>query len=554
MKNCAFGFYIFSLLFFGVGHLNSLYPENSTIAPAEDFSQISFRQLIFVSQDQNTCLEPFVEGKVVIDSALLVPDFSDFIARVKPYLDSPLTIEGLNELLRTVESYYFQKGYPVVIAKALPGQDVTEGSVKITVLLGRLNHVEGIGARYFSNRRIAANIRTQPGDVICSDSLDEDLYRINNNPFRCSKLIYQKGEKLGETDLIVDTKDQLPFRPYVGYQNTGNKLAGRSRYLTGFNWGNVWGLEHQLNYQFTRAKIAKHFWSHSGGYNAPLPWRHLLKFFGYYSKTHPHMTRPLNLTGKGWQTSGRYEIPFAKWKIHHNFILGYDFKRTNNFLSFVKNTVYDTYIDVSQFMIGYCGKTESPTLTTDFGAEIFCSPGGMTRYNKDRYFEQERPDVKSRYTYGRLHFDIRQHLPMDFSWYLTGRCQFTRKKLLPSEEFSVGGYLSVRGYLENQFIGDNGILLRNEIRTPSIPLKKHFGLLYGDLQFLAFLDYGKVYDADSNILNRDGTALASIGPGFRYCLGSYVNVWFDYGIQLKKALTKDNKDRSRIHLGATLSY
>ena len=61
---------------------------------------------------------------------------------------------------------------------------------------------------------------------------------LNNNPFRQVDVVFKPGEKLGATDVELDVNDRLPFRPYVGYEDSGTRFTGPDRFITGF--GDPW--------------------------------------------------------------------------------------------------------------------------------------------------------------------------------------------------------------------------------------------------------------------------------------------------------------------------
>jgi hemolysin activation/secretion protein len=63
--------------------------------------------------------------------------------------------------------------------------------------------------------------------------------------------------------------------------------------------------------------------------------------------------------------------------------------------------------------------------------------------------------------------------------------QLANDALVPFEQYSVGGQLSVRGYRQDNLIGDNGFFSSVEIRTPilRIPAWKT------TLQITPFKDY-----------------------------------------------------------------
>lgn len=486
---------------------------------------------------------------------LFVPDRARFIKEMEGYLGSGVSLTTLEEIRQSILKYYSDKAYPIV-GVTVPKQDVSSGCLSILVIVGRLGELQAEKAKYFSNEKIAAMIRTKPGEYINASRMREDLDWINLNPFRTTDIIYEPGENLGETDVTLLTKDRLPWELYAGYQNTGNIIAGRSRYYSGITWGNAWGIGHELNYQLIMSDPFGDWHAHLGNYLIPLPMRNVLQFFGAYVKTKPLEGSDADSNGNSWQIAARYNIPFVfLGYVKNTLVFSYEFKRTNNFLSFATDQIFNNSIDISQFALGYDVNMNYRLGMTELGVSLYFSPGKMTAFNKDSNFSQERSGADSRYIYGKLRVDQMLTLPWKFSWVLNALFQQATGKLLPSEEISLGGYATVRGYDENEVIGDNGILIKNELRSPPIALPK-FKIISQNMQFLVFLDFGYTYDADESILNKQRETLGSIGPGIRYTFGRCVNVRFDYGWQLDSIMRKvdDSHKHSRGHFAAHCAF
>ena len=80
------------------------------------------------------------------------------------------------------------------------------------------------------------------------------------------------------------------------------------------------------------------------------------------------------------------------------------------------------------------------------------------------------------------------------------------------EKFGVGGALTVRGYRENQFVRDNGMVASMELRFP-LDLIGH-SPKWGALQFATFFDWGRSWNrGDSRI---GAATISSAGVGFRW--------------------------------------
>ena len=254
--------------------------------------------------------------------------------------------------------------------------------------------------------------------------------------------------------------------------------------------------------------------SHSATYTGPLPWRHVLKLFGYYIGSRPDALAHLSTKGKSWQTSMRYSIPFMMSNgFRHTITFGFDFKRANNFADYDVQNLRRVHVDVDQFSLEYQGMFEDSYGLTSGGFNFFLSPGHMSAFNDTFHYNEERTGAHCSYVYATLDLDRVTRFAKGFAWVLSANAQISGTKLIPSEQLSVGGYYSVRGYKENYIIGDFGWVIRNEIITPdfSILNKKS---IKDRCQFLAFIDYGKADQIDENLPpDRIRSYMASVGPG-----------------------------------------
>jgi hemolysin activation/secretion protein len=370
-------------------------------------------------------------------------------------------------------------------------------------------------------------------------------------------LMLAKGKKYGKTDLIVNVKDRLPFRPFIGYENSGYKVAtSQNRYYVGFNWGNVFNLAQQLNFQMMTTDRWNEWRGFTASYIIPFKWRTSLKLIGNYVRSNSDkLQKSTHVKGHSYQTGFRYECPLVKWGARHMFVIGYDYKYANNFESFLQEPVYNKNVAVSQFCLGYDLKESDRYGNINANIYLYLSPGKMMTYNNDYYFNIQRAGARADYVYVNLTFERITTLGHGFSWVLNSFGQATGNKLLPSEEITIGGFDTVRGYSQNKFIGDMGFVIRNEIRSPYLSLKKTNGRdKTGLTQFLIFCDYGKAYHFNPNLLNRKSSSLLSVGPGIRETISDHFNLRVDYGFRLKKALQTSRSRMGRWHVGASLAY
>jgi hemolysin activation/secretion protein len=512
---------------------------------------------------------PGAQGVQVVGPEFLKrPDFERLLT---PYLGQPMSLSKIKKLQRDVILFCRQMDHPVIDA-FYPEQDSTEGVIQMAVLEGKVGRitVQNEGDKWFQDSVFTEAVRLHPGGYILESQLLEDINWLNRNSyFRDVEVAFSQGE-LGEVDLQLRVKDRPPVRPYVGYENTGNEILGEDRLLVGVNLGDVLGLDHQLNYQFTADVEIDTFKAHSLSYIAPLPWRHTLTVFGSYVDIDTTLGAigfpDFRQEGKSYQASMRYAIPLPRFaKVDHEISAGFDYKRTDNNLEFGVVSLFNTPTEIGQFAVGYRGWRPDPFGSTALGIQGFYSPGDLFTHNDDTDFALTRRGTDANYVYFRVLAERATKLPLGrnwrqsrldevFAWHIAGTYQWADSQLLPSEQLGIGGYATVRGYDERSVNGDDGWVINNELRTPAFRIGNLTGKhgSYDTLQFLLFSDYGAARSPEADF------DLVSVGAGLRFNVSTHFQFRFDYGWQLtdkglSSASTGQAKD-SRAHLAALLSF
>ncbi|HRQ87364.1 MAG TPA: ShlB/FhaC/HecB family hemolysin secretion/activation protein, partial [Bacteroidia bacterium] len=417
--------------------------------------------------------------------------------------------------------------------------------------------------RWFKPEFLANQVRLKPGGPIYSTLLRNDLDWLNKNPFRTVDLVYTPGENVAESDIVLQVQDRRPIRVYGGYEDSGNELTGNNRWMMGVNYGNLWGLDHQINYQWTANNRTDLLSAHSMSYIAPLPWRHTLTVFGAYVESSSDLPAPLDLDGHTGQLGMRYNIPlpappsWRKSSYRHELDLGYDYKNSTSNLEFFQIPVLGQNTDIHQFIFAYKGSMRDESGATSFGASFVFNPGDIGGANNtDAAYSWSRFGAQSSYTYGRLHAERLQRLPYDLSAMLRVTGQMSSENLLPSEQLGFGGYSSVRGYEENEANLDEGLMLTAELRSPSFRILPHLKVddVRDEAQLLLFWDYA----TGSNVYLLPGESrhvtMSSIGPGLRWTVNDNFSMRLDYGFQLRESGQNLGLGDSRVHIGATFSY
>lgn len=498
-----------------------------------------------------------VEGLRVI--GIEIPGGEDRLARrLNPlYLDKPLSGSDVESIQDAIRDYFLTYHRPFVIVQ-VPTQEISSGVLQVVVFESQLGKVEVQGNDWSSTKRLEGYLHLNPGDMINQEQLLYDLDFINRNPFRRADIVYAPGEQEGTTDVILHVDDRRPYRFYAGAENTGIPTTGRQRWFAGFNWGNVFGLNDIFAYQYTAAYDINQFQSHSAQYIALLPWRHEFDVFGGVSWVNPDLGGPsMKSHGFSAQASGRYTFPLLlSINLRQELTIGFDFKRMNNTVEFTDDfPTFGKNVNLTQFVFEYAGIYEKHSLRLDFEGAIYYSPGRWISDQTNSDYDSLRPDAKNHWVYAQAAFSYLQRIPKSFSYYFLFEGQISSQNLLPSEQFGLGGYDTVRGYDQREVSTENGFLIRQELRSPALPVWSNLkSFKRADaIQFLVFLDYGygrykKRIPGIPKVQN-----LVGIGPGIRYTLEPYLTARIDWGIKLhKKAMYGGGS--SMVHFSVTGSF
>ncbi|MGE0198320.1 MAG: ShlB/FhaC/HecB family hemolysin secretion/activation protein [Simkaniaceae bacterium] len=473
------------------------------------------------------------------------------------YLNRTVTNKTLVEIQDTIRDQYLSHNRPFVIVQ-VPSQDVTSGILQIIVMESQLGKVEVQGNTWFSTKRLAGYLDVDPGQFINQQSVLNDLDFINRNPFRRVDVIYAPGEKPGTTDVILHVEDRMPYRLYAGAENTGVPTTNRQRYFAGFNWGNAFGLDHIFAYQFTASYNIDRFQSHTAQYIAPLPWRHVLDVYGGVSWVEPKLDFPsMRSQGFSSQVSARYIIPFMLGiYLRQELVIGFDWKRTNNTIEFTDEfPSFGKNVNLTQFVLEYGNAYERNHYRIDFTGTLYYSPGKWISDQEDSNFSSLRPGAKNHWVYFLGSLSYLQRLPKSFSFYFLSQGQLSSQNLLPSEQFGLGGYDTVRGYDQREVSAENGILLSGELRSPALPVLHYFKAIkkVDAIQFLVFLDYGWARYKKTIPFESKSQYLLGVGPGLRYTLEPYLTARLDWGIKLHKQARYGGGD-TMVHFSVTGSF
>lgn len=473
-----------------------------------------------------------------------------FLTKMQSHLGRKLTLAGIDQITKEVVQFCSEEHRPLVNV-VVPEQNVDSGTVQILVTEFHVGEVRTKGNRWFSDRSIASDIHLKHGDSIDTQSLLGEMDAANTNPFRRVSLVYEPSKQAGYTDLVLQTQDQLPFRFYSGFDNSGTPATGHDRWNFGALWGNVAGTGSQVSYQFSSSSdLFTHpshpagepggwsFEGHSLSWTTPFHWGDSLIISGDYERSVPNVGLGLGLLGVSGQASVRYlhNLPRTE-RFTQSLQAGYDFKSTNNNLDFGGISVSANQVEVDQFPLTYTAGLSDSWGATSVTTSLVYSPSGLTGNNNSLAFQPGmnqpgREFASARYMYFRTDANRLTRLPSGASYSLRVTAQASNSNLLYTEQVAGGGQDILRGYSPFSVLGDEGVLMSNELRSAVLRKRGELSEI-GQIQLLTFWDYAALHSHQAATGYQNAIDATSAGVGIRYNLRKNVTAKMDYGWALR---------------------
>ena len=297
------------------------------------------------------------------------------------------------------------------------------------------------------------------------------------------------------------------------------------------SYDNLWQLEHSIGFSFQLSpEDTNQVKVFTGYYLARIPdvsWLSLM-LQGTVQDSNVNTLGGIGVAGNGDVVGGRaiFSLPAQK-DFYHSLSLGLDYKHfTQDVLIAGNGTVTPvTYFPLSA---AYSGTWIGKGYETDLNASVNLALRGTGSDEAD--FELNRHGAMGDFIYFRGDLSHTRDLPEGFQVFVKAQGQASDQPLVNSEQFSGGGLGTVRGYLESEELGDNGIFGSAEMRTPS--LGEFLGKAVDEWRFYLFGEGGELTIDDPLPEQQSQFKLASVGAGTRIKLVDHLNGSLDLGLPL----------------------
>ena len=472
----------------------------------------------------------YIQEYRVLGGGHLLPKV-DVEAAVYPYLGPYRTADDVEQARGALEKAYRDKGYQTVSVE-IPPQQGNGGVVLLQVMRGEVGRLRVYGSRYFSLDQIKREAPSlQEGQSPNFSQVTHDLLVLNGLPDRRVTPTLSEGKTPGTVDVALNVSDTPPLHGTLEINNRYSADTTPLRINGSVTYDNLWQLEHTISFSFQVApenpQDVKVF---SGYYEARIPDVSWVSFMlqGTDQDSNVNTLGGIGVAGKGQVLGGRAIISLPQQTdFYHSVSLGLDYK---HFTQDVNIAGSDSTTPITYFPLSaaYSGTWTGKDFETDLNGSVNLSVRGTGSDEAD--YEMNRHGASGDFMYFRGDLSHTRDLPGGFQLFVKGQGQAADQPLINGEQFSGGGLGTVRGYLESEELGDNGIFGSAEMRSPS--LGDLLGKSVDEWRFYLFGEGGLLTINDPLLEQQDKFKLASVGAGTRFKFVSHLNGSLDVGLPL----------------------
>ncbi|MGB5714028.1 MAG: ShlB/FhaC/HecB family hemolysin secretion/activation protein [Waterburya sp.] len=410
----------------------------------------------------------------------------------------------------------------------IPIQKIEDGIITVQIVEGAIEDITITGTKYLPPNYIKSRLelvtQKQPFNL---NELLEALRLLQLDPLIGSvSAELSAGVSPEKSLLTVKVTEAESFDFILTTDNNRSPAVGSWRRGLSFNEGNLLGFGDSFGFSWLNTDGSDSF---DFSYGIPVNARNgEILLTGGFRNTEI-IEEPfdrLDITGDSWYSELTFRQPVAQ-SAQEEFVLGFTLSRQES----------TTKLQGDKFPLSLGADDDGKT---KISAIRFAQE--WTKRNPKSVFA-----ARSQFSLGLGIFDatVNDNLPDSkfFAWrgqgqyvrsltrdtllVLRSEFQLATDELLPLEQFSLGGFNTVRGYRQDFLLTDNAMLVSAEARLPILRAPEVGGVL----QVIPFIDFGVGWN-NGDLPNPNPNVLGGVGVGLQWQMQDRLNARFDWGIPL----------------------
>ncbi|HVQ67638.1 MAG TPA: ShlB/FhaC/HecB family hemolysin secretion/activation protein [Bradyrhizobium sp.] len=464
---------------------------------------------------------------------------------IYPFLGPNKTADDVEKARAALEKAYHDKGYQTV-SVSVPQQNALGKMIVLKVTELKVGRLRVKNSRYFRLDNITSKAGSlKEGTVPNFGEVTKDIVALNQWPDRRVTPALRAGVTPGTVDVDLNVEDKAPIHANVELNNRQSPNTTALRLSSTVHYDNLWQLGHSLSFTYQvapqRPNDATVF---SGSYLARVQnvdWLNVL-FYAVKSSSDVATIGGTNVVGPGQIFGSRAVITLpTRENLFHTLSAGVDYKHFDQTVK-LGGDGFSSPVTYYPVVANYSATFSAEKSTTQFNAGITYN---LRPLSDDVFtFDNKRLYASPSFTHFNADVSHTHELPEGFQLYGKVQGQVADGPLVSSEQFSVGGLDTVRGYLESETLGDNGVVGNLELRSPNIgellqkQMKDETGqgparfTIFNEWRFFGFTDAGTATVLRPQVEQQSTFNLWSYGVGARFKMFDYLNGTLVYSVPM----------------------
>lgn len=452
---------------------------------------------------------------------------------VYPFLGPNRTPEDVEKARAALEKVYHDQGYQAVVV-SIPQQNASTGVITLVVSENRVGRVRVKGARYYDPDTIKRGApAVVEGKIVNFNDVTKDIVGLNQWPDRRVTPALKAGVAPGTVDIDLNVEDKVPFHGNVEFNNRQSPGTTPFRITSTLHYDNLWQLGNSFSFTYQvapeRVKDAQVF---SASYLVRIPEFEYLSLLMYGLKSNSDVATigGTDVVGPGEIAGARIVMTLpTRENFFHTVSFGADYKHFEQVVgdNVASDSTPVTYVPI---VLSYNASWQTEGALTQLTAGATFGLRGIG--SSPAEFDAKRYNAQGNFIHVNADVSHTHDLPEGFQIYGRLAGQLSDQPLVSSEQSSLGGLDTVRGYLESEVLADDSLYGTLEFRSPNLGpmLTKaledngtHTGNFFNEWRFFGFADGATSFIHDPLSEQQAHFDLWSYGIGTKFKLSDYFN-------------------------------
>ena len=388
---------------------------------------------------------------------------------VAPFIGECFEAKILSEVVAAVNAYYQSIGNATAQV-IVPQQNLQSGIFELKIIEGKIEKILLGQDKFTDKMQEFAAFGMAEGKTLNLKDVNQGMYQINRLQSNAAVMKIEPGSADGLSKIVIENNKRLPLRLTAGKDNLGNKFTGVQRTTLSSSLDNLLSLNDNINLNYAtnlhdnnKNKDIKSF---NGGLSIPFKYNTFSYDYSHSEfKGHLDNATESEVTGFSKQnkvTIDRVLLNTVNLRLSTNASL--TAKQSASTTAGVAND--NSQRRLSVLNLGFAASyhfndTTSLYLKPSYSKGLKVLNALQDQKNIGASVAKAQFEVFKFYASASKKITIPKiNAPIILTTELDS--QYAKQTLYGSEQFSVGGYYSVRGFRETYISGDSGYYLRNK--------------------------------------------------------------------------------------------